>query len=56
MLGDSEEKVTSVLGPRHSAQEVKEISGVLWDYHPFAISIELVAGKVYSIRVADENL
>lgn len=52
-LGDSEEKVARVLGPRHNVKEVKEIGGVLWDYYPFSISIELVGGKVYSMRVVE---
>jgi hypothetical protein len=56
MLGDAEEKVRNVLGPRYTIRGVEAIGGVMWDYAPFKISVELVAGKVYSIRVADENL
>ena len=52
-LGDSEEKVLAVLGPRASIREVREIGGLLWDYRPFPISIEFVNGQVYSIRVAE---
>ena len=56
VLGDSEDKVRNVLGPRYIIRAVEAIGGVMWDYAPFKISVELVAGKVYSIRVADENL
>ena len=52
-LGDSEEKALAVLGPRASIRAVPEISGLLWDYAPFPISIEFVGGKVYSIRITD---
>jgi len=51
-LNDSEEKVLALLGPRVHITVVREIGGLLWDYRPFPISIELVHGKVYSIRVA----
>jgi hypothetical protein len=51
-LNDSEEKVLALLGPRFLIAEVRGISGLLWDYRPFPISIELIHGRVYSIRVA----
>lgn len=51
-LGDSEDRVTQVLGPNHSTEDVQEIRGVLWNYAPFPITVEFVNGKVYSIRVA----
>jgi hypothetical protein len=50
-LNDSEEKVLALLGPGHIT-EVREIGGLLWDYRPFPISIELIHGRVYSIKVA----
>jgi hypothetical protein len=56
MLGDPQEKVQRILGPRYTVNEVKEINGAHWSYRPFAISVEIVGGKVHSIRVADENL
>ena len=50
-LNDSEEKVLAMLGPQANIRVVREIGGLLWDYHPFPISIELVHGRVYSMRV-----
>ena len=50
-LGDSTDKVKSILGPRFRVREVKAINGVMWNYYPFAISIEFVRGRVYSIRI-----
>jgi hypothetical protein len=51
LLNDSEERVLALLGPRAHITAVPEIGGLLWDYRPFPISIELVHGKVYSIKV-----
>jgi hypothetical protein len=51
-LNDSEEKVLALLGPRSHITEVREIGGLLWSYRPLPISIELVHGRVYSIKVA----
>lgn len=51
-LGDFEQKVLNVLGPRYSKTEVSEIRGVMWNYAPFPITIEFVDGRVYSMRVA----
>lgn len=50
-LNDSEEKVLALLGPRTHITAAREIGGLLWDYRPFPISIELVHGKVYSIKI-----
>jgi hypothetical protein len=55
-LHDTEEKVLATLGPRARITVVKEIGGLLWDYRPFPISIELVHGRVYSIKIADPDL
>ena len=55
-LNDSEEKVLAMLGPRAQIRVVREIGGLLWDYHPFPISIEFVQGRVYSMRVAVPDL
>ncbi|MBI3350628.1 MAG: hypothetical protein HY020_25960 [Burkholderiales bacterium] len=52
-LGDTEAKVRELLGPRFKAAPVLEISGVLWNYAPFCFSIEIVDGRVYSLRVHD---
>lgn len=55
MLDDSSEKVEEILGPRYRESKVESINGVLRDYYPFPISIELVNNKVYSIRVAKDK-
>ena len=55
-LNDSEEKVLAMLGPQANIRVVREIGGLLWDYHPFPISIELVHGRVYSMRVTTPDL
>jgi hypothetical protein len=55
-LNDTEEKVLATLGPRATITVVKEIGALLWDYRPFPISIELVHGRVYSIKVAAPDL
>lgn len=55
-LNDTEEKVLAMLGPQANIRVVKEIGGLLWDYHPFPISIEFVHGRVYSIKVAAPDL
>lgn len=54
MLGDKKEKVRKVLGPNYTVKNVDSIKGVMWDYYPFAISIEFIKNKVYSIRIAEE--
>lgn len=51
MLDDPEEKVRWILGPRYIKNKVASINGDMWDYSPFPISVEVVNGKVYSIRV-----
>lgn len=51
-LKDTEEKVLAMLGPPARIQVVKEIGGLIWDYHPIPVSIELIHGRVYSIKVA----
>lgn len=51
-LNDSEERVLALLGPRANITAAREVGGFLWDYRPFPISIELVHGRVYSIKVA----
>ena len=51
-LSDTEEKVLAMLGPRARITAAKDIGGLLWDFHPFPISIELVHGRVYSMKVA----
>jgi hypothetical protein len=51
-LNDSEERVLGLLGPRANITAVREISGFLWDYRPFPISIEFLHGRVYSIKVS----
>ena len=55
-LNDTEERVLAMLGPPANIRVVKEIGGLLWDYHPIPISIELVHGRVYSIKVAAPDL
>jgi hypothetical protein len=55
-LNDTEEKVLATLGPRATITVVKEIGALLWDYRPFPISIELVHGRVYSIKIAAPDL
>jgi hypothetical protein len=55
-LNDTEEKVLAMLGPPANIRVVKEIGGLLWDYLPIPISIELVHGRVYSIKVATPDL
>lgn len=52
-LADPEQKVREILGPRYAVRDVAEVGGVVWDYAPFPITIEMVKGKVYSIRLAD---
>jgi len=51
-LTDPQSKVVQILGPRYVERKVDEIGGVMWDYHPFDITIEFVGGKVYSIRIS----
>jgi hypothetical protein len=51
MLNDPKEKVSEILGPRHTVRRVPEVNGDVWDYYPFQISVEIVEGRVYSIRV-----
>jgi hypothetical protein len=51
-LNDTEERVLSRLGPASRVSEVREIGGLRWDYQPHPFSLELVRGRVYSIRVA----
>jgi hypothetical protein len=55
-LDDSEEKVLALLGPLARITEVREIGGLLWDYRPFPISIELIHGRVYSMKVTAPDL
>jgi hypothetical protein len=55
-LGDPEARVKELIGPPSSTKEVAEIGGTYWSYRPFPISIEMVAGKVYSIRIVGEAL
>ncbi len=50
-LGDSTSHVESILGKPFVVKEVDEIEGVLWSYHPFRFSLEIVNGKVYSIKM-----
>ena len=52
-LGDSEDRVRSLLGTRFNKRPVKDISGIEWDYYPFPFSFEFVNGIVYSIRIYD---
>ena len=47
-LTDPQSKVVQILGPRYVERKVDAIGGVMWDYHPFDITIECVGGKVYS--------
>ena len=54
-LGDSADKVRKILGPRYVVRPVPSINGVMWDYYPFAITIELIDDLVYSIRVQEED-
>ena len=55
MLGDKKEKVRKILGPNYTVTKVDAIKGVMWDYYPFAISVEFIKNKVYSIRIAEER-
>lgn len=52
-LGDTEEKVRSLMGDGFARTPVEDIKGVEWDYSPFPFSFEFVNGKVYSIRTYD---
>jgi len=52
MLDDPEEKVRQILGTRYVKTKVASINGDMWSYSPFPISVEIVKGKVFSIRVA----
>ncbi len=51
-LGDTKTKVLEVLGEPFATKPVEDIQGILWSYRPFPISIEIVDGTVYSIRVS----
>ena len=53
MLGDTKAKVRKILGPNYTVTKVDSIEGVMWDYHPFAITVEFVKNKVYSIRISE---
>ena len=54
-LTDPKEKVREILGPRFHERKVESINGVMWDYYPFPITVELVDNKVYSVRVAEKT-
>lgn len=55
-LGDQASRVTKVLGePLGGTKPIKDIGGILWRYFPFPISLELVKGKVTSIRIARDT-
>ncbi len=51
-LGDKKVKVLEILGEPFTTKPVESVKGILWSYHPFPISLELVDEKVYSIRVS----
>ena len=52
-LGGPEARVTQQLGPpsERSPFDVGDVQGVVWSYAPLPVSIEIVDGKVYSMRV-----
>ncbi len=54
-LADPKEKVKEILGPRFHERKVESINGIMWDYYPFPITIELIDNKVHSIRVAEKT-
>lgn len=51
-LGDPEDRVLKFLGPPMMTREVPEVNGVQWGYAPWPLSLEIVDGRVYSMRVS----
>jgi len=50
-LGDPAGRVRELLGDPPATDEIQEIGGTRWSYRPHPFSLELVDGRVYSIRV-----
>jgi hypothetical protein len=53
-LGSYYKEVLELLGKPTNIQIVPDINGVEWTYYPFPISIEIINGKVYSIKINDK--
>lgn len=54
-LGDSQDRVRDLLGPPSSSELETDMPVSLWSYYPFPFSLEMLDGKVYSIRVRGER-
>jgi hypothetical protein len=50
-LGDSISVVEEKIGPPSSTSLVEEVGATLWAYDPYPISIEIISGRVFSIRI-----
>jgi hypothetical protein len=50
-LGASKDRVVDILGNPSSISNIPDMNGKLWNYAPFPISIEIVNGVVYSVRL-----
>lgn len=54
-LGDPKARVVEILGEPYMTRDVDDVKAEFWGYSPFPISLEVKAGKVYSIRISDES-
>ena len=52
-IGDTASKVTATLGPPAVKQLVADVSATYWGYDPVPIAIEIMDGRVFSIRITE---
>lgn len=55
LLGDREADILKALGPPSDKRQGPQIKGMLWDYAPFPVSLEVKDGALYSVLVMEQR-